>query len=290
VLALLADLIERRARRVGRDELARRLWPGSVVSASSFSTLVAELRKALGDDGRRQAVIRTLGPHGYRFVAEVRMDAGARADAPALTAAHRAADRSLERALRDGPRHLDVAGPGAGAFVDHWASTARDRGILVVRAHALGEPTPPLWPWWQIGASVCDVLAEPGTDGPAPAPPDSLRPAWQRVWAELDALARGPHPRDPVLVRQHRFALAHHLASALARTARSLPCALVLEDLAPHDRDSFRLLRFALVEMRRSPLWIVTSSRSPPTPPSRAPDAVSPRTDLIRLPSLPDAP
>lgn len=334
-VALLDDLIERRARRVTRAELARRLWCGRVVTASSFSTLVAELRRALGDDGRCQGVIRTLGPHGYRFVADVRIETcparedsadgapqaatmdrrhrrdrdafGSPSDEPddlaaqaaarvaaraeAQAAAHDVADRSLERALRDGPRHLEVVGPGIHGFVHHWACTARDRGLLVLRAHAAGGPAPSAWPWWQIAASVLEASTDAGPEAAEPGLGSlaSLRPAWQCVWSELDALARGRPPLDAAAERQRRFALAHRLASALARTARAVPCALALEDLAPRDGDGRRLLRFVLLQMQHAPLWIVTSSRSPLTPCWPVPGGAPPRTDRIRLPGGVDA-
>jgi DNA-binding winged helix-turn-helix (wHTH) protein len=304
-LALLEDLMAHRARRVTRSELARRVWRCQTVTASSFSTLVAELRKALGDDGRRQAVIRTLGSDGYRFVAEVRVECEApprRTPGPASAApgadrveeyarphhasfeaaAHAIADRSLETALVDGPRHLEVTGPDCDAFVHDWACIARDRGLVVHRAHCVDADAPPLWPWWQIAVSILDSLEPDDTSPPA----RSLRALWHRVWVEIGSMAHACGSGGPIEARQRRFVFGHDVARALLRTAHSSPCVVTLEGARGVDADGARLLRFLLAHMDRSPLWIVTSrpARGPANSSERSdPTRVWPRSDRIRL-------
>jgi TolB-like protein len=87
VYALLALLIENRDRLVGVDELIEKVWDGRVVSDAAVASRVKSARQALGDDGRRQAFIRTLPRQGFRFVADVQLE-----HASGATAA--AADRS----------------------------------------------------------------------------------------------------------------------------------------------------------------------------------------------------
>lgn len=71
VFALIVHLIRHRDRMVGKGELADAVWPGGAVSDASIASRVRSARAALGDDGDRQEVIRTLHGLGFRFVAPV---------------------------------------------------------------------------------------------------------------------------------------------------------------------------------------------------------------------------
>jgi len=73
-LELLLALLEARPRALSRAELHDRLWPGTFVSATSLPHLVAELRKALGDDPREPRYVRTIHGFGYAFCGEARLD------------------------------------------------------------------------------------------------------------------------------------------------------------------------------------------------------------------------
>jgi TolB-like protein len=68
VFDLLRVLIENRQRVVGRDELIERIWGGRIVSDAAVSSRIKSARQAIGDDGKRQAMIRTLHGVGFRFV------------------------------------------------------------------------------------------------------------------------------------------------------------------------------------------------------------------------------
>jgi len=68
---LLVYLLENRDRVVDKDELLERLWAGSVVSDSALTQIVRKARSLAGDDGDRQAVIRTVQRRGFHFVAVV---------------------------------------------------------------------------------------------------------------------------------------------------------------------------------------------------------------------------
>jgi TolB-like protein len=71
VFALLTFLIENRDRVVSKEELIERVWAGRIVSDAALSSCVRAVRQAVGDDGQRQAVIRTISRRGFRFVADV---------------------------------------------------------------------------------------------------------------------------------------------------------------------------------------------------------------------------
>ena len=73
---LLVYLIENRDRVVDKDELLAKLWSGSVVTDSALNQIVRKARTLAGDDGNRQAVIRTVQRRGFRFVAAMQAPNG----------------------------------------------------------------------------------------------------------------------------------------------------------------------------------------------------------------------
>ncbi len=68
---LLLYLVRNRHRAVGKDELQDALWPRSIVTETALTRCVMKARRAVGDDAEKQAVIKTVHGHGYRFVAEI---------------------------------------------------------------------------------------------------------------------------------------------------------------------------------------------------------------------------
>lgn len=66
---LLVYLIQHRDRAVTRDELVEHVWAGEFISDAVLSHHVMVARKAVGDDGRAQRVIKTVHRRGYRFIA-----------------------------------------------------------------------------------------------------------------------------------------------------------------------------------------------------------------------------
>ncbi|HEV7384943.1 MAG TPA: winged helix-turn-helix domain-containing protein, partial [Phenylobacterium sp.] len=71
VFALLRFLIENRDRVVTREEIIQDVWKGRIVSDAVVSSRVKSVRRAIGDDGRAQRLVRTVSKVGFRFVAEV---------------------------------------------------------------------------------------------------------------------------------------------------------------------------------------------------------------------------
>ena len=71
VFDLLVYLIEKRERVVSKDDLIASVWDGRIVSDSTLDSHVNAARKALGDSGKEQRLIRTSVRKGIRFVGEV---------------------------------------------------------------------------------------------------------------------------------------------------------------------------------------------------------------------------
>src|SRR5229473_8536345 len=71
VFDLLAFLVQHRDRVVSKDDLLREIWGGRIVSESALTTRINAVRRALGDDGTAQRLVRTFPRKGVRFVGEV---------------------------------------------------------------------------------------------------------------------------------------------------------------------------------------------------------------------------
>jgi TolB-like protein/cytochrome c-type biogenesis protein CcmH/NrfG len=72
VLDLLICLLENRNRVVTKNDLIASVWNGRVVSEATLSSRIYAARKALGDTGHSQRMIRTIQRKGIRFVGDVR--------------------------------------------------------------------------------------------------------------------------------------------------------------------------------------------------------------------------
>lgn len=83
VFALLVLLVENRERMISKDEIVEKIWDGRIVSDSAITSRIKSARRALGDDGKAQRLIRTVHGQGLRFVAEVRTVASQDARPPA---------------------------------------------------------------------------------------------------------------------------------------------------------------------------------------------------------------
>ncbi|MGZ4638438.1 MAG: alpha/beta fold hydrolase [Actinomycetes bacterium] len=68
---VLVYLVSHRDRVVPKDELMDAIWGGRYVTETAVTSRIKQARKALGDDGQAQRLIRTMHGRGYRFVAPV---------------------------------------------------------------------------------------------------------------------------------------------------------------------------------------------------------------------------
>ena len=77
VFDLVVHLMENRDRVVSKDELIDKIWHGRSVSESTLTSRINAARKAIGDSGANQALIRTIARKGFRFVGAVQTQRGA---------------------------------------------------------------------------------------------------------------------------------------------------------------------------------------------------------------------
>lgn len=92
VFDLLLYLLQNRDRVVSKDDLIATVWNGRTVSDSTLSTRIAAARKAVGDTGEQQTLIKTYPRKGIRFIGDLQTSGG---DIPAEIPAGRSP--SIER-------------------------------------------------------------------------------------------------------------------------------------------------------------------------------------------------
>jgi pimeloyl-ACP methyl ester carboxylesterase/DNA-binding winged helix-turn-helix (wHTH) protein len=71
VFDLLVYLIRNRDRVVSKDDLLDAIWEGRVVSESTLTSRINAARRAIGDTGAGQTLIKTIARKGFRFIGEV---------------------------------------------------------------------------------------------------------------------------------------------------------------------------------------------------------------------------
>ena len=71
VFDLLLYLIQNRDRVVSKDDLIASVWGGRIVSDSTLDSRINAARKAVGDSGDEQRLIRTVARKGVRFICAV---------------------------------------------------------------------------------------------------------------------------------------------------------------------------------------------------------------------------
>ena len=74
VFDVLAYLVQNRDRLVSKEELFDTVWKGRIVSDATLSSRISAVRRAIGDDGVAQTLLRTVQRRGFRFVGEVQVD------------------------------------------------------------------------------------------------------------------------------------------------------------------------------------------------------------------------
>jgi DNA-binding winged helix-turn-helix (wHTH) protein len=71
LLQLLELLLDSQPRALTKDEIHKSVWPDTFVSDATLTSLIADLRSAIGDDARAPHLVRTVHGYGYAFAASV---------------------------------------------------------------------------------------------------------------------------------------------------------------------------------------------------------------------------
>ena len=99
VFDLLVHLVENRDRVVSKDDLIASVWGGRIVSDSTLTTRINAARRAVGDSGEKQRLIRTIVRKGLRFVGVVHIQPEGGEPAPAAVRAGEDSREPIRTAL-----------------------------------------------------------------------------------------------------------------------------------------------------------------------------------------------
>jgi DNA-binding winged helix-turn-helix (wHTH) protein len=127
---LLELLIQNRPRVVLKEEIQEKLWPGTFISEGTLTSLLAEVREAIGDDARQPRFVRTAHRVGYAFSG----DAHEVRDRPAPTRESGPAVWLVKGKLRiplDAGESIIGRDPGATVHLDDASVSRRHARIIV---------------------------------------------------------------------------------------------------------------------------------------------------------------
>lgn len=270
VFDVLAYLLRHRERVVPKTELLDQIWGNRFVSESALSSRVKSARRAVGDTGRDQRVIKTIYGRGYRFVADVSEKArfagpphgsavGDDAAALGTTASAHHVLRAIGGIRAGTGAAIQVSGsPASGKtqLLHQVAETARRQALAV----GLSAPVP-----GSRGPYMCiaDALSEmaqrnPGLLGAIPA----------GCRAELERAFEG----QPPTTRQRWFMAVREF---LATAAEHSGAVLLIDDLHLAPPEALTLIDDAARLTRDHPLAVIIAQRS---------DALArPRFEVVEL-------
>jgi DNA-binding winged helix-turn-helix (wHTH) protein/tetratricopeptide (TPR) repeat protein len=257
VFDVLAYLLRHRERVVPKNELLDQIWGNRFVSESALSSRVKSARRAVGDTGRDQRVIKTIYGRGYRFVADVSEKAqftgplhgGAVADGPAASGTTASAYQVLRAigGIRAGTgaaiQVSGSSGSGKTRLLYQVAKTARRQELAVgLAAPVPGSRGPYMW--------IADALSEmaqqnPGLLGAIPA----------GCRAELERAFEG----QPHTTRQRWFMAVREF---LATAAEHSGAVLLIDDLHLAPPEALTLIDDAARLTRNHPLAVIIAQRS----------------------------
>jgi len=254
---VLSYFVERPGALVERKELLSEVWRGTIVSNAAIDRAIADLRSLVGDDGKRQRVIRTVRGRGYRLVANVSQvvaSSGSRRSMPFTERERvmRTLQDALESALVRRGRLVVIAGEagiGKSRVCAEMLAQADTCGIRVVSGRCREiEGSPAFWPWIQL-------LRRGLREGVL----DELPAAGRRLLGDPDveperAKDVATANMSPAEARRRLF---DELAAPWIAAARREPLVLVLDDLHAADLQSLRLLAHLAGQISNEALAIV---------------------------------
>ena len=158
LLRLLEVLLDARPRALTKADIHKAIWPDTFVSDATLTSLVAELRVAIGDDARAPGLVRTIHGYGYVFCSDVVPESRPSRGEPEPVGWHRIMLGEREIALPHG-EHVLGRSKEAAVFVDdvgvsrqHARITIGEQGATledlgskngtILNGHAIDTRTP----------------------------------------------------------------------------------------------------------------------------------------------------
>jgi DNA-binding winged helix-turn-helix (wHTH) protein len=279
VFDCLALLLREPGRLCSMELLRGALWPDVRVGDGALRRVINDARKALGDSGDVQAVIRTRKGLGYCFVQPVVADSASAPPGHAAVPDWPFVGRAREL---DTLRDWVASGQGGGLCLISGEAGAGKTSLLARFAAQDVEPAcwffghcqatpgaPPFWPFRELARRLTrDSSLRARVFALA-----SQYPGVQRLLPELASHAAAPiEPRRSEA--ETSFELCEAFAMLLSSLARSCPLRLAVEDIHWADDGSLAMLDAVARAARDQPLHVFATYR---------PEAVEAGSPLGRL-------
>lgn len=268
VFDCLEFLVTRPGQLASTEELRHKLWPDAHVGESALRRIINDLRRALGDTGSGQSMIRTRKGLGYVFVAHVELMAETAGQATAASGPVAWPFVGRERELEQLQRWVTStsgglcfvsgeAGAGKSSLLTRLRATEAGGGRWLLGRCQSGLQQPALWPFREVAAQLvaarelrAQVLAH------AQALP-ALRgiPEWQR------RVHAGPLATDTHHARGIGFELYESYAELLRHVSRTRSLLIALEDVHWADEPSIGMLDTVARSARERNLHVVATYR-----------------------------
>lgn len=216
VFDVLLALVERRDRAVAKEELLDTVWGDQFVSESALTSRIRAARAALGDDGRRQGVIRTVFGFGYQYVGPV--------EAPDETTSGNTSP--THQSPMEGEASVTVVQRSGGIPLPRFATAFRGRNDECSHLQQLLDRHRLVTVVGPGGAGKTRLAVEAATAAEPPVG-DDLRRVFVDLTAITDSRDVGQLVADAVGIRAHD---PHGVLEAVAAFVSTVPHLLVLDN------------------------------------------------------------
>jgi DNA-binding winged helix-turn-helix (wHTH) protein/tetratricopeptide (TPR) repeat protein len=246
VFDVLAYLLRHRERMVPKTELLDQIWGNRFVSESALSSRIKSARRAVGDTGRDQRIIKTIYGRGYRFVADANEQppsAGPAAEGTTAPA-HQVLRAVSDVAAGTGSAIQISGGPGSGKteLLHRVAETARRQALAV----GLSAPIPAGRTPYQCVVEVLHEMAR--------SDPGLLDAITAGCRAELEQAFDGRLPTT----RQHWFVAVREFLVVAAKQSGAV---LLLDDFHLAHREALLLVEDLARLTRGHRLAVIVAQR-----------------------------
>jgi DNA-binding winged helix-turn-helix (wHTH) protein/tetratricopeptide (TPR) repeat protein len=237
VFDLLAHLIRHHERVVTKQEIFAHLWPDQYTSEAVLNYCIMAARKAVGDSGGRQGVIKTVRGRGYRFIAVLKECVADTAGSTGVVA------REALIHVESQPQEPDERVARVGRRSENGSRCPDDRKAVLKQEDAWAVES--AWEQKPVAVLTIDMVWPEAMDLIAPRPdPWTVAMQWQQTIAEtiqgfeglvvrqspspLTAVFGLPHTLEQMPQRAVQAALAiRHLVAAGSVPDGVKPCPAV---------------------------------------------------------------